>query len=104
MSQVEYQTLLENSRFDHRKIEDMTQSLLAKIIIDKLVVDFELVNMFRTIGGKFPPIAYVDHVEMILISREMVNLELPSRDQWKTIEKFGKTKYRYISKDFILRP
>ena len=51
MSQAEYQALLVKSRLDHMKFEDMTQSLLEKVIIDKLVVEIELVNMFRTIGG-----------------------------------------------------
>ena len=60
--------------------------------------------MFRTIGGQFPPIAYVEHVELRVLSREMENLEFPYGDQWKTIDKFGKMKYRYISKDFFIRP
>ena len=51
VSQAEYQALLVKSRLDHRKFEDMIQYLSGKIIIDKLEVHFELVNMFRTIGG-----------------------------------------------------
>ena len=51
ISQAEDQALLVKYRLDHRKFEYMAQSLSAKIIFDKLAVDFELVNMFRTIGG-----------------------------------------------------
>ena len=56
-----------------------------KLIIDKLVVDFELVNTLRTIGAQLPPISYVDHVELRVLSMDMESLELPSRDQWNTI-------------------
>ena len=46
------------------------------------------------IGAKLPPITYVDHVELWVLVKEMENIEVPSGDQWKTIEKFGKIKYR----------
>ena len=46
------------------------------------------------IGAKLPPISYVDHVELRALAKKMKNLEVPSRDQWNPIEKFGKMKYR----------
>ena len=70
----------------------MTQSLLGKFIIDNPTVDFELVNTFRAIGAQLTPISYIDHVELRVLAKEMEILELPSRDQWKTIQKFGKMK------------
>ena len=82
------------TRLDHRNFEDMTESLSGKAVIDKLVVDFEIVYSFRMIGAKIPPISYVDHVELRVFANEMENLEVPSGDQWKTIEKFEKIKYR----------
>ena len=72
----------------------MNQSLIGKTIIDKLVVDFELVDSFRTIGSQLPPISYVDHVEIRVLAKEMENFEIPSGDQWKTIETLDKMKYR----------
>ena len=66
----------------------MTQFLKGKVIIDKLVVYFELVYSFRTIGASLPPISYVDHVELRVLVKEMENIEMKSRDQSKTIEKF----------------
>ena len=57
-------------------------------------MDFELVNSFTTIGTRLPVISYVDHVEMMVLAKEMENIEIPSRGQWKTIKKFGKIKYR----------
>ena len=82
------------SRLDHKNSEDMTQSFSGKVIIDKLVVDFELVHTFRTIGAQLPPISYVDHVQLRVLEKEMKSLELPSGDKWKNIEKFGKMKYK----------
>ena len=46
------------------------------------------------IGAKLPPIPYVDHVEKRVWAKEMENIEFPYGDQWKTIEKLGKIKYR----------
>ena len=71
----------------------MTQSLLGKVIVDKLAMDFEIVDSFRMIGAKLPPISYVDHVELRILAKEMTNLEVSFGYQWKTIEKFGKMKY-----------
>ena len=79
---------------DHKKFEDMNQSLSGKTVGDKLVIDFEMINTFRIVCSQLPPISYVDHVELRVLDKEMVNLELPSMDQWKTIEKFGRTKYK----------
>ena len=64
ISQSDYQALLVKSRVDHRKFEDMTQSLTRKVIIDKLVVDFEILDLFRMIGVKLTSISYVDHVDL----------------------------------------
>ena len=72
----------------------MNQSMLGKVIVDKLVVDFEIVDSFRMIGAKLPPISYVYHVELRVLAKEMVNLEVPCKDQWNTIEKFRNMKYR----------
>ena len=50
ISQYEYQALLVKVRLDHKKFQDMTKSLSRKFIVDKMVVDFEFINSFRTIG------------------------------------------------------
>ena len=55
-----------------------------------MVVDFEFINSFRTIGTQLPPISCVDHVELRVLDKDMENLEMPSGNQWNTIEKFGK--------------
>ena len=64
-SQAEYHAQFLRCRLDHKKFED-----------------------------QLPKISYVDHVELRVLEKEMANLELPIVNQLKTIEKYGKTKYR----------
>ena len=56
-----------------------------KSYYDKLAMDFEILDTFKMIGTKMPPISYVDHMEPRVLDKEMENIEVPSRDQWKTI-------------------
>ena len=58
----------------------MNQSMSGKTVVDKLVVDFEIINTFRTICSQLPPISYIDHVELGVLAKEMVNIELPFVD------------------------
>ena len=61
--------------------------------MDKLAVDFEIINTFSIVCTQLPEISYVDHGELRVLAKEMTNLELPIVDQWKTLEKFVRTKY-----------
>ena len=63
-------------------------------MIEKLAVEFEIINTFRVVCTQLPGILYVDHVELQVLGKEIANLELPTMDQWKTVEKFGRTKYK----------
>ena len=47
LSQVEYQAQLVICRLDHGKFEDMHQSLSWKTIIEKLSVEFEIIDAFK---------------------------------------------------------
>ena len=64
---------------DHNKFEYMTESLSRKFIVDKLDMDFEIINSFRTIRNQLPPISCVDHVRVL--DKDMASMEIPSRDQ-----------------------
>ena len=70
---------------DHRKFEYMYNSLSGKTVIDKLSIDFEIIDTFRPICAQLPVILYVDHVDLRVLAKEMASLELPSVDQWKTV-------------------
>ena len=74
----------------------MQQSLYGKKIMDKLSKYFDILQSFRSICAQLPDISYKEHVEIRVLAKEMVILELPTVEQWKAIEKYGKTKYRLL--------
>ena len=52
-----------------------------------------MLHTFRDTCAKLPKFSYVGHVELRVMAKEMASLELPTVDQWKTVEKYGRTKY-----------
>ena len=86
--------MLVQARMDHNFFEDMTQFLTGKVIIEKIAVDFEILDQFKKIGAKLSPISYVDHVELRVLAKEMTNHEVPAMDQWKIIKNYRKSKYK----------
>ena len=70
------------------------QSLFGKIVIDRLARDFERLLDFKDTCTKFPDFSYAENVELRVLAKEMINLDLPVVDQWKIIENYGKSKYK----------
>ena len=93
-SQKDYNDRLINCRSDHRKFDDMQQSLSGKIVVDKLAGDFGLLFYFKATCAKLADFSYVDNLHLRVLVKEMVNLDFPTIDQWKTVEQFGKNKYK----------
>ena len=61
--------------------------------MDKLIEDFEILQKFLIIRGGFPKVSYEAYMELEVSIREMMECDTPSTEQWKAIERFGKTKY-----------
>ena len=80
ISQSKYHDLLVKSRLDNRNFEYMNHSLSWKAILEKLVVDFAIVDSFMMKGTNIPHVSYVDHMELRVVAKEMENMEVPSRD------------------------
>ena len=93
-SQKDYKYRLINCRLDHTQFDDMQQSLSGKVVVDKLARDFEMLFDFKATCAKLSDFSYVENVELRVLAKEMINLDLPAIDQWKIIENFGKSKYR----------
>ena len=91
-SQKDYNDRLINSILDHKQFEDMQQSLSGKIVVDKLAEYFEMMFNFKATCAKLSYFSYVENVELRVLEKEMVNLDFPTVNQWKTIEQFGKKK------------
>ena len=70
------------------------QSLPGKTLIEKLTGDFEIMFDFKDTCTKLPYFSYPKNVELRVLAKEMISLDPLAIDQWKTIENYGKRKYR----------
>ena len=78
---------------DHSKFEDLVKGLTGKVIVEKLTEDFEILDRLLIIKKGLLAVSYESYVDMEVSIREMTEYETPNVEQWKIVEKFGKTKY-----------
>ena len=78
---------------DHSKFEDLVKGLTRKVIVEKLTEDFEILDKFLIIKKVLTAVYYEDYVDLEVSIREMTEYDTPNVEQWKIVEKFGKTKY-----------
>ena len=93
LTHKEYQEKLIQCSLDHANFREMNQSLSGKTIVDKLANEFKIFFSFKEACAHLQNYSYRDHIELRVLEKEMSTLELPSADQWKTVEKFRRTKY-----------
>ena len=77
-----YDSLLKAIRIDHAKFQDMEKEMKGEVIIEKLKYDFHVLNQLQVIKLTFPPLSYVACVEIDILSREMMDYEIPSKVFW----------------------
>ena len=92
-SQEHYHSLLVQNCMDHSKFEYLVKGLIGKIIIEKLIEDFEILQKFFIVRGGFSTVSYEAYVDLEVSIREMTEYDTPSVEQWRTMERFRKTKY-----------
>ena len=92
-SQKNYHNLLVQCRMDHSKFNDLEKILTGKTIVDMLTEDFEILQKFAIIRSRLPKKSYEAYMELEVAIREMMECDTPSSEQWKAVERFGKTKY-----------
>ena len=81
LSQKEYHDRLIDCRHDHRQFEDMAQQPLSgKTVVEKLSGELELLFDFRVMCTKFPA-PYLENLELIVLTEEMIKLEIPNVNQ-----------------------
>ena len=78
---------------DHSKFDDLEKSLIGKNIVDKLTEDFKILQKFTIIRSRLPKVSYEAYMELEVSIREMMECDTPIAEQWKAVERFGKTKY-----------
>ena len=85
--------MLVQSRMDHSKFDNLEKGMTGKAIVDKLTEDFEILQKFLIIRRGLPKISYESYMELEVSIREMMEYDTPITEQWKAIERFGKTNY-----------
>ena len=93
LTKKENQDKLIECRLDHTNFVDMHQALSGKTIVDKLEDEFKMFFAFKEAYACLQNYSCRDHVDFHVLSKEMFTLDLPSIDQWKTMEKYGRSKY-----------
>ena len=78
---------------DHSKFDDLVKGITRKVIVDKLTEDFEILQKFLIVRGGLPTVSYEAYMELEVSIWEMIDYDIPSAEQWRAIERFGKTKY-----------
>ena len=85
--------LLVKNHMDHSKFEYLVKGLTRKVIVEKLTEDFEILDRFLIIKKGLPAVSYECYVDLEVSIIEMTEYDTPNMEQWKIVEKFGKTKY-----------
>ena len=91
--QDQYHSLLVQNHMDHSKFEDLVKGLTRKVIVEKLIEEFEILDKFLIIKKGLPVMSYEAYVNLEVLIRDMKKYNTPNVEQWKIVEKFGKTKY-----------
>ena len=78
---------------DHSKFNDLEKSLTGKTIVDMLTEDFQIFQKFLLVRKGLPKVSYEAYMELEVSIQEMMECDTPSAEQWKAMERFGKTKY-----------
>ena len=78
---------------DHSNFDALVKGLTGKIIVDKLKQDFEILQNFIIVSGEFPTVSYEAYVDLEVSIRETTEYDTLGAKQWRTLERFGKTKY-----------
>ena len=104
LTKEEYHEMIIACRQDHLKFIDMTQSLIGGIIVDKLEDEFEVLFAFTEACASLQIFSYQDHFQLRILEKELATVELPTLDQWKTVERFGRTRYLLNTPGVSIKP
>ena len=77
------------------------QSLSRKTVIEKLFGEFELLFDFIVLCIKLPMPSYLENLELVVLAEEMINLEMPTDNQWKVIENYTRMNTGCTNEDML---
>ena len=80
---------------DHSKFETLEEGLKGVTLVDKMSIDFKILNQFKIVKLGLPILSYATCIDLEILMKEMTNYEIPSELQWKEIVILGNTKYNF---------
>ena len=92
--QQDYQAMLIQARMDASNFDDLDNILTGIIIINKFSNDFEILDIFKVLIHNIPPLSYASCIELEVLLKEMSDYVVPTDDQWKQVERLGRSKYK----------
>jgi len=93
---VEHQSALLAARMDSSKFNELPGILSRPTIFDKLSDDFRILHQFRNLREFLPPMSYTQCIELEILLKEMSDYEMLTEDQWRQIERLGRSKYHIV--------
>ena len=94
LSQKEYLEQLVMCNLEKNRFIDMQHALFGKNIIDKLAREFELLYDFKATCAIVPNFLYIENMQLRVLAHDMVVVNFPGLDQWRSIEQYGSNKFR----------
>ena len=79
---------------DHSKFKDIENELDGRLVVNKLIDDFEILSQFRIIKEQIPPISYASCIDLEFLIKKMMDYHIPSEKQWKEVKRLGRAKYK----------
>ena len=81
----QYDNLIVNKRNDHSNFEDLEGNLRGEVLVEKLGDIFDLLNMVKRIT--FPQSEVEEYINLEVLSIQMKDLMLPTKNQFKELIK-----------------
>jgi hypothetical protein len=63
---------------DHSKLETLEESLKGATLVDQVIIDFEILNQFKTIKLGLPIMSYASYIDLEILINEMTDYGIPS--------------------------
>ena len=76
-SQEQYHILLVQNCMDHSKFEYLVKGLIGKVIVEKLIEDFEILDRFLIIKKGLPAVSCEYYVDLEVSIRERTEYDTP---------------------------
>ncbi len=81
--QKEYHDMLVQVRMDASRFQDLEKILLGNVVINKLLNHFEILDRFKILVHKLPPLSFASCITLEVLIKEMTDHVITTDEQWK---------------------